>query len=163
MLLSPLYQMSFITSDGQTLDPSTWKGKVVLVVNTATGCGFTPQLEALQSLHAQYASRGLVVLGLPCDQFMGQEPVDDAHMQGTCQMRFGVTFPLLQKAKVNGSDTHPLFAWLKSSLPGTFGPRILWNFTKFLIDAQGKPVKRFGPRVSPLQLQPLIETLLSKS
>jgi glutathione peroxidase len=159
---SPLYQMSYITSDGQNLDPSAWRGKVVLVVNTATGCGFASQFNELQALYEQYSARGLVIIGMPCDQFMGQEPVENTDMQATCQLRFGVTFPLLQKGKVNGPNAHPMFQWLKTALPGTFGPRILWNFTKFLIDAQGTPVKRLGPKTNPNTLIPLIESLLLK-
>jgi glutathione peroxidase len=160
---SPLYSLPLVLSDGQLLSPEILKDKVILIVNTATRCGLASQLEGLQALEDKYKSDGFMVIGMPCDQFLGQEPVSDEDMQSTCATQFGVNFLLLQKANVNGPDTHPLFQWLKRALPGTFGPRILWNYTKFLIDRSGQPVERFGPKTVPQKLEKRIQSLLKST
>ena len=124
---------------------SAYIGKVVLVVNTATQCGLTPQFEGLEKLYQDYKDKGLIVLGFPCNQFGAQEPLSNDSMEETCKINHGVTFPLFEKIEVNGDHTHPVFKYLKSKLGGVFGRRIKWNFTKFLLDRDGRPVKRFSP------------------
>jgi glutathione peroxidase len=155
------YELNANTPQGQPVSMSRYEGKVVLVVNTATQCGFTPQFKGLEHLYQQYKDKGLVVLGFPCNQFAGQEPESNENMQQTCQLNFGVTFPLFEKIDVNGHHTHPIFKLLKRSLGGLFGSRIKWNFTKFLIGADGRPVKRFSPVTKPGAIEPYIKKLLS--
>ena len=150
------------TPQGQPVSMSGYEGKVILVVNTATQCGLTPQFEGLEYLYQQYKDKGLVVLGFPCNQFAGQEPVSNENMQQTCRLNHGVTFPLFEKIDVNGPNTHPVFKLLRRSLGGLFGSRIKWNFTKFLIDAEGRPVKRFSPVTKPAAIEPYISKLLSR-
>jgi glutathione peroxidase len=154
------YQLSANTPLGQPIELSAYKGKVVLVVNTATQCGLTPQFEGLQRLYEEYKDKGLVVLGFPCNQFAGQEPLSNESMVSTCQLNYGVTFPLFEKIEVNGPHTHPVFKFLKSKLGGLFGSKIKWNFTKFLIDADGRPVRRFAPIAKPDSIEPYIRKLL---
>ena len=156
------YELSMNTPQGQPVSMSGYEGKVILVVNTATQCGLTPQFEGLEYLHQQYKDKGLVVLGFPCNQFGGQEPVSNENMQQTCRLNHGVTFPLFEKIDVNGPNTHPVFKLLRRSLGGLFGSRIKWNFTKFLIDAGGRPVKRFSPVTKPAAIEPYIRKLLSR-
>jgi len=141
---------------------SSFKGKVVLVVNTATQCGFTPQFEGLEKLYRTYKDQGLVVLGFPCNQFGSQEPVSNEEMAATCKINYGVSFPLFEKIEVNGENAHPLFKYLKSKLGGLFGRRIKWNFTKFLIDPTGRPVKRFSPVTKPEAIEPYIKALIDR-
>jgi glutathione peroxidase len=133
---------------------------VVLVVNTATQCGFTPQLPGLQRLHDQYADRGFTVLGFPSDQFH-QEPLEDDEMQGTCQRNFGVSFPMFSKVAVNGRDSHPLYRWLRSQKKGLLGGRINWNFTKFLIGRDGRVIGRYAPATKPNAIADDIERALA--
>ena len=154
------YQLSANTPQGQPVPLSVYQGKVVLVVNTATQCGLTPQFEGLEKLYETYKDKGLVILGFPCNQFGGQEPLTNETMEATCKINHGVTFPLLEKIEVNGPNTHPVFKYLKSKLGGLFGRRIKWNFTKFLIDANGKPVKRFSPVTKPEAIESYIQSLL---
>ncbi len=154
------YQLSANNPRGQSVDMSAYKGKVVLVVNTATQCGLTPQFEGLEKLYQDYKEKGLVILGFPCNQFGSQEPLSNETMEETCKVNHGVTFPLFEKVEVNGPHTHPVFKYLKSKLGGLFGSRIKWNFTKFLIDAQGKPVRRYAPVTKPAAIEPLIKELL---
>ena len=156
------YELSMNTPQGQPVSMSGYEGKVILVVNTATQCGLTPQFEGLEYLHQQYKDKGLVVLGFPCNQFGGQEPVSNENMQQTCRLNHGVTFPLFEKIDVNGPNTHPVFKLLRRNLGGLFGSRIKWNFTKFLIDAEGRPVKRFSPVTKPAAIEPYIRKLLSR-
>jgi glutathione peroxidase len=156
------YELSMNTPQGQPVSMSGYEGKVILVVNTATQCGLTPQFEGLEYLYQQYKDKGLVVLGFPCNQFAGQEPVSNENMQQTCRLNHGVTFPLFEKIDVNGPNTHPVFKLLRRSLGGLFGSRIKWNFTKFLIDAEGRPVKRFSPVTKPAAIEPYISKLLSR-
>jgi glutathione peroxidase len=135
--------------DGEQVDLGDYSGQVVLVVNTASQCGFTPQYQGLQELHDAYADRGFSVLGFPCDQFGGQEPGSDAEIASFCERRFGVSFPLFSKVEVNGDGAHPLFSWLRSEKGGLLGNRIKWNFTKFLVDRRGRVLKRYGPTTPP--------------
>jgi len=146
-------------ADGSDTDLATYDGKVVLVVNTATGCGYASQMPGLQQLHDEYADRGFAVLGFPSDQFK-QEKVDDAEMAGVCQTQFGTTFPLFAKIQVNGKDSHPLFAWLKKQKKGSLGGRINWNFTKFLVDRDGRVVGRYSPTTEPEDLKADIEAAI---
>jgi len=140
---------------------ANFEGKILLVVNTATQCGLTPQFTGLEQLYNKYKGKGLVVLGFPCNQFANQEPVSNENMEQTCQLNFGVTFPLFEKTDVNGPQTHPVFRLLKRQLGGLFGSRIKWNFTKFLVDADGRPVRRFAPVTKTAAIEPYIQKLLS--
>ena len=137
-----------------------FKGKVVLVVNTASECGFTPQLEGLETLNKKFKDDGLVILGFPCNQFGKQEPGDEKSIAEGCVVNYGVTFPMFSKVAVNGKEAHPLFKYLKSELGGILGSKIKWNFTKFLIDRKGKPVERFAPITKPESLEKDIKKLL---
>lgn len=156
-----LFDFSIRTLDGEPFDIHSLKGKVVLIVNTASKCGFTPQYKDLEQLHRRYADKGLVVLGVPCNQFGAQEPGTPEEIQAGCQMNYDVTFSLLEKIDVNGANAHPLFRWLRQECPGLFGTTIKWNFTKFLIDKQGRPISRFAPLTNPASLTGKIEELLA--
>ncbi|MFI8337238.1 glutathione peroxidase [Pseudomonas taetrolens] len=156
-----LLDIPCITLDGQHTTLAEYEGKVLLVVNTASKCGFTPQYAGLEALWQQYKDRGLVVLGFPCNQFGQQEPGDEAAIAGFCEVNFGVSFPLFKKVEVNGNQAHPLFVQLKTRAPGLLGSqRIKWNFTKFLISAQGQRVKRYAPTTRPEALKSDIEACL---
>ncbi len=149
------------TIDGKDQDLGTYLGDVVLVVNTASKCGLTPQYEGLQHLYDAYAARGLVVLGFPCDQFGHQEPGTEEEIAGFCERNYGVSFPMFAKIDVNGADTHPLYAWLKSEKSGLLGGAIKWNFTKFLLDRDGHVVDRYAPQTEPTELTADIEEQLA--
>jgi glutathione peroxidase len=157
------YQLTANTPQGRPVSMSDYRGKVVLVVNTATECGLTPQFEGLERLYQNYKDEGFVVLGFPCNQFGHQEPLTNDVMEQTCQINHGVTFPLFEKIEVNGPATHPLFRFLKKRLGGLFGRRIKWNFTKFLIDANGIPVRRFSPVTKPEAIEPKVRRLLQQT
>ncbi len=147
--------------DGQPIDLSVYKGKVLLIVNTASKCGFTPQYKGLQKIFEQYADRGLVVLGFPCDQFGHQEPGKDDEINSFCELNFGVSFPLFAKIDVNGKEAHPLFAHMKTEAPGLLGSEgIKWNFTKFLVGRDGKVISRYAPATTPEAIAKDIEALL---
>ena len=146
--------------DGSVEDLSDYAGKVVLVVNTASQCGFTPQFEGLEKLYEQYTDQGLVVLGFPCNQFGGQEPGDSDQIGAFCQKNYGVTFPMFEKIDVNGDDAHPLFQWLREEKGGLLGDKIKWNFTKFLIGRDGQVIGRFGPTTKPEKISGDIEKAL---
>lgn len=152
-----LYELEATDIQGRPVPLNQYKGKVLLIVNTATQCGFTPQLEGLEKLYQKYKSKGLVVMGFPTNQFAKQEPGDNDHIAQVCQINYGVTFPMFSKTKVNGSDAHPLFKYLKKQLRGLLGSRIKWNFTKFLVDKEGRPVKRFAPTTKPEKIGGYIE------
>ena len=154
------YQLKASDPQGRPVGMSDYKGKTLLIVNTATKCGLTPQFEGLEQLYERYRDKGLVVLGFPCNQFGGQEPESNETMAETCKINYGVTFPLFEKVEVNGAGAHPVFKYLKSRLGGWFGSRIKWNFTKFLIDAEGRPVRRFAPTTQPASIEPYIQKLL---
>jgi len=128
---------------------SKYAGNLVLVVNVASHCGFTPQYDGLEKLYQEYKDKGLVILAFPCNQFGGQEPGDAAEIMSFCKLNYGVTFPIFSKIKVNGKEAHPLYNYLKTELPDTLGGRIKWNFTKFLVDRTGKPIKRFESNETP--------------
>ncbi len=155
------YTLTARTPQGKLLPMSDYKDNVVLIVNTATRCGLAPQFEGLEQLHLAYKEKGLVVIGFPCDQFAGQEPESNATMEEVCKVNHGVTFRLTEKVDVNGPDTHAVFRFLKKELPGLFGSRIKWNFTKFVLDRSGRPVKRFAPITKPERLEKLIQQLLA--
>jgi len=148
---------------GSEVSMADYRGKTVIVVNTASKCGFTPQYTELQKLYDEYKDRGLEILGFPCNQFAHQEPGDGEAISQFCSINFGVSFPLFEKIDVNGSTAHPIFQYLTKALPGSIGKRVKWNFTKFLIGPDGTPVKRFAPADSPLSMKPLIEELLAKN
>lgn len=155
------FDLSFKDSTGATVNMRRFQGKVVLVVNTATRCGLAPQFEELERLHQIYKDKGLSVIGFPCNQFLNQEPETDETMVSVCKRNFGVTFLLAQKIEVNGKNTHPVFAYLKRTLPGgLFGKKIKWNFTKFLITPEGKPYRRFAPTIQPAAIEKDILQLL---
>lgn len=145
---------------GEEIDLSRYRGKVVLVVNTASKCGFTPQYAGLEALYRKYAERGLVILGFPCNQFAHQEPGDAKSIEDTCRLNYGVNFPMFAKIEVNGPGAHPLFAWLKRELPGTLGKAVKWNFTKFLIGRDGEPLERFAPITPPEKMETAIRKAL---
>ena len=147
-------------ADGSALDLSAHKGKVLLIVNTASKCGFTPQYEGLENLYQEYADQGLEILAFPCNQFGNQEPGDAEEIKNFCSLNYDVSFPLMAKIEVNGAEADPLWKHLKSEKSGLLGSRIKWNFTKFLVDREGNVVARHGPAVKPEQLKSEIEALL---
>ena len=156
-----IYKFNAVLSNKKEISMEEYKDKVVVVVNTASKCGFTPQYNGLEELYQKYKDQGLVILGFPCNQFGKQEPGNDEEIQEFCKINHGVTFPIFSKIDVNGSNEHPLFDYLKGSLPGILGTEgIKWNFTKFLIDKNGTPVKRFAPNTEPKDLAKEIESLL---
>ncbi|MGL4712584.1 MAG: glutathione peroxidase [Shewanella sp.] len=156
-----IYNQSATDIHGNTLCLDQYRGKVVLIVNTASECGFTPQYKGLEALYQAYKEQGLVILGFPCNQFGGQEKADDQGIQAFCELNFGVTFPLFSKIEVNGENTHPLYQYLKKAAPGVLGTEgIKWNFTKFLINRQGQAIERFASTTKPEALESKIITLL---
>ena len=157
-----LYDFSAKLNNGTDQSLSAYKGKVLLIVNTASECGFTPQYKGLQELHVKYHDRGLEVLGFPCDQFGHQEPGSDAEIQSFCELNYGVTFPIFSKIEVNGTGAHPLYKFLKDERGGLLGDAIKWNFTKFLVDKQGSVVERFAPPTTPQRISADIERELAK-
>jgi glutathione peroxidase len=159
--LSSIYDFSVNRLDGTPVTLRDFAGKVLLVVNTASKCGFTPQYEGLEALHREYGERGLVVLGFPCNQFGAQEPGTAEQIGEFCRKNYGVSFPMFEKIEVNGAGAHPLYRWLKSNAKGVLGSEaIKWNFTKVLIDRDGRVVERFAPTTKPEDLKPHIEALL---
>jgi len=155
-----IYDFSVPTSTGEEQALSDYQGKVVLIVNTASKCGFTPQYEGLQTLHDTYAERGLVIIALPCNQFRGQEPGTNVEVQEFCQMNYGLSFPVMGKIEVNGEGRHPLYRYLTEQAGGLFNNNIKWNFTKFLVDRNGQVVDRFATITKPADLAKSIEKLL---
>ena len=154
------YDYSAENIDGKEVNMGNYKGKVVLVVNTASKCGFAPQLKDLEELYKGYKDLGLVILGFPCNQFMNQEPGDNKDVKNFCEINYGVTFDMFGKVDVNGSNTHPIYNYLKEQEKGIITKDIKWNFTKFLIDREGNVVKRYSPTTSPLKIKDDIEKLL---
>ena len=154
--MTPFHQLTANSLGGQLISMADYAGKLVLVVNTASHCGFTPQYAGLETLYKKFAASGLVVLGFPCNQFGHQEPGGADEIAQTCHIHYGVSFPMFEKVEVNGTATHPVFRYLKDELPGVLGGRIKWNFTKFLIGRDGKPLKRFAPLTSPEKMETLI-------
>ena len=147
--------------DGRVVDLGDYEGRVVLVVNTASQCGLTPQYAGLQGLYDTYAQQGFTVLGFPCDQFGHQEPGDDSAIDEFCKLNFGVTFPLFSKIEVNGDDAHPLYHWLREERSGVLGDAIKWNFTKFLVGRDGAVIRRYAPTTTPDKLAADIEAALA--
>lgn len=162
--MEKFYDFSAMNLRGnKEISMSDYAGKVVVVVNTASKCGFTPQLEGLETLYKKYKDQGLVVLGFPCNQFGHQEPGDESSIEGGCVINYGVTFQMFSKINVNGNNALPLFKYLKSELKGTLTDSIKWNFTKFIIDRNGKPIKRFGSITTPSKIERfLLENRLIK-
>ncbi len=159
--MTSLHDFSVKAPDGRDCSLADYAGKVVLIVNTASKCGFTPQYTGLEALYERYRERGLVILGFPCNQFGHQEPGNAAEIGEFCTLNFGVTFPLFAKVEVNGPHAAPVFEFLKSAQPGVFGSQaVKWNFTKFLIDRRGQPVARYAPTTAPEKLAADIEALL---
>ena len=147
--------------DGQDVDLSAYDGQVLLVVNTASQCGFTPQYQGLQELHDEFAAQGFTVLGFPCDQFGNQEFSEDEEIAAFCEKNFGVTFPMFSKVDVNGRDAHPVFRWLRKQKGGLLGDKIRWNFTKFLVSKDGEVIGRYAPTTAPEKIGADIEKALA--
>lgn len=157
-----LYDLEAQSIDHQTVPLSRYQGQVMLIVNTASACGFTPQFTGLEKLHTSHSAQGLAVLGFPCNQFAGQDPGDDAQIAAFCQKNFGVSFQMMAKVKVNGDEAHPLYQWLTAEAPGLLGSKaIKWNFTKFLVGRDGRVIKRYAPQDSPEKMAKDIEAALA--
>ncbi len=156
-----IYKYTATTLGGEDVSLEKWRGRVLLVVNTASACGFTPQYAGLEALYRKYEPRGLTVLGFPCNQFGAQEPGNEVEIGAFCEKNYGVTFPLFAKVDVKGANAHQLFQYLTQAKPGLLGTEaIKWNFTKFLIDRNGDPVARYAPQTKPEELEKPIEKLL---
>ncbi len=154
------HQFNATSLQGKEIKMDSYKGKVVIVVNTASKCGLTPQYEGLEKLYKTYKDQGLVILGFPCNQFANQEPGNSTEISEGCLINYGVSFPMFSKVDVNGPSTHPIYTYLKTSLPGFPGSNIKWNFGKFIIDKSGNPVKRYSPFTKPEKMVKDIESLL---
>ena len=158
-----VFDFSATALDGTPVDLSRYRGQVLLIVNTASGCGFTPQYAGLEALHRDFGARGFEVLGFPCNQFKNQEPGTEAEIGQFCERNFGVSFPLFAKVDVNGANAHPLFRHLKREAPGILGTGLVkWNFTKFLVGRDGKVLKRYAPKTRPDEIRSDIEQLLAR-
>jgi glutathione peroxidase len=156
-----VYDFSAQSIDGAPVALSQYRGRVLLIVNTASACGFTPQFGGLEQLHQTYGARGLVVLGFPCNQFGGQDPGSNEQIGAFCQKNYGVSFPMMGKIEVNGADAHPLYRWLSAEAPGLLGSKaIKWNFTKFLVGKDGRVIRRYAPQDAPAKLASDIEAAL---
>jgi glutathione peroxidase len=153
---SQFYHLSAESLQGKEISMQEYKDKLVLVVNTASKCGLTPQFEGLEELYKRYKDKGLVILGFPCNQFANQEPGDAKQISEGCLINYGVTFPMFSKIEVNGINAHPIYKYLKHELSGFAGEKIKWNFTKFLINKSGKPIKRFAPITKPSKMESYI-------
>ena len=159
--MSSVYDFSALDIHGQTVKLEQFRGKPLLIVNTASACGFTPQFAGLQALHEAYADKGLVVLGFPCNQFGGQDPKPNNEIEQFCQLNYGVNFRMMEKIEVNGAGAHPLYQWLKGEKPGVLGTEgIKWNFTKFLVGKDGQVLKRYAPTDKPESIKADIEAAL---
>jgi len=158
------HQFEATDIQGQPADMARWKGQVVLVVNTASACGFTPQFAGLEALFQKHRDAGFTVIGFPCNQFGGQDPGSDGEIAQFCQKNYGVSFPMMSKIAVNGDETHPLWAWLKAQAPGILGTQaIKWNFTKFLVGRDGQVIQRYAPQDGPASLEGDIQRALDAS
>jgi glutathione peroxidase len=159
--MASVYDFEAVSIDGKPAHLSTQKGKVLLIVNTASACGFTPQFAGLEKLWETYADKGLVVVGFPSNEFGGQDPGTDGEIASFCQLNYGVKFPMMSKVKVNGTDAHPLWKWLTAEAPGILGTKgIKWNFTKFLVGKDGQVIKRYAPNDAPESITKDIEAAL---
>lgn len=161
-VIDNFYRQKALTLQHQEVSMETYRGKVVVVVNTASKCGLTPQYEGLEDLYEKYKDQGLVVLGFPCNQFGHQEPGSAGEIEEFCQVNYGVSFPMFAKVDVNGAQAHPLFRYLRMHLGGVLGSRIKWNFTKFVVDRQGNPVKRFSPITKPEAMESYLQELFKQ-
>ena len=161
-MTTTIYDLSVTSNRGEEIDFAQFRGRPMLLVNTASKCGFTPQYDGLQALHEKYGPEGLVVIGFPCDQF-AQELSDDEAIEEFCRLNFGVTFPLTTKVDVNGKGTHPVFEFVKERSGGLLGSAVKWNFTKFLVAPDGVTVKRYSPKTDPAALSADIEALLPRA
>ena len=160
--MTTVYDFKALQIDGKSVALKKFKGKVLLIVNTASACGFTPQFAGLEELHQQFASDGLAVLGFPCNQFGAQDSGSNEEIAGFCQLNYGVTFPMMAKVEVNGDDAHPLYQWLCQEAPGLLGSKaIKWNFTKFLVGKDGAVIRRYAPTDTPQSLAKDIEKALA--
>ncbi len=160
--MSSIHDFEALSIDGKPVSLAQFKGKPMLIVNTASACGFTPQFGGLEKLHKTYGARGLVVLGFPCNQFGSQDPGSNDEIASFCQLNYGVNFPMMEKINVNGTDAHPLYQWLTAEAPGLLGSKaIKWNFTKFLVGKDGRVIKRYAPQDAPEKLAADIEAALS--
>jgi glutathione peroxidase len=158
-----IYEFEVDTIKGEKKSLIQYENKVLLIVNTASNCGFTPQYKELQDLSEEYGDQGFTVLGFPCNQFMGQEPGNNSDIENFCEINYGISFPMFSKIDVFGENAHPLFVYLASHAPGLFGSKaIKWNFTKFLVNNKGEVVKRFSPNTNPSEIKPDIEVLLKE-
>ncbi|MBO1515626.1 glutathione peroxidase [Metabacillus bambusae] len=158
-----IYQFEVDTIKGEKRTLKQFENKVLLIVNTASNCGFTPQYKELQELYEEFGDQDFTVLGFPCNQFMGQEPGNNSDIENFCEVNYGVSFPMFSKIDVNGEKAHPLFVYLASHAPGLLGSKaIKWNFTKFLVNNKGEVVKRFSPNTNPSEIKPDIEDLLKE-
>ncbi len=161
-MTTSVYDFTCQTPGGKKKPLADYQGKVLLVVNTASKCGLTPQFEGLEAMYEEYRDQGLEILGFPCNQFAGQDPGSNDEIMEFCQLNYGVSFPMFGKIEVNGGGTDPLFQYLKKEAPGTLGTqRIKWNFTKFLIDSSGEVVKRYAPTVKPKAIEKDVKKLLA--
>ncbi len=160
--MTSIYDFEAATIQGSNNKLEQYRGKVLLIINTASKCGLTPQFEGLEALYNQYKDKGLAIIGFPCNQFGQQDPGNNDEIQEFCQMNYGVSFPMYAKIDVNGSDTHPLYQYLKDEAPGLMGSKkIKWNFTKFLVNKEGDVIKRFAPATKPEKLANAIEKALA--
>lgn len=160
--MSSIHDFEALSINGKPVSLAQFKGQPMLIVNTASACGFTPQFGGLEKLHKTYGERGLVVLGFPCNQFGSQDPGSNDEIASFCQLNFGVTFPMMEKIDVNGAEAHPLYQWLTAEAPGLLGSKaIKWNFTKFLVDKDGRVIKRYAPQDAPEKLASDIEAALA--
>ncbi len=160
--MTTIYDFEALSIDGKKVALKKFKGKALLIVNTASACGFTPQFAGLQQLHDTYGPQGLVVLGFPCNQFGAQDAGSNDEIASFCQLNYGVAFPMMQKIEVNGAQAHPLYQWLSAEAPGLLGSKaIKWNFTKFLVDKAGAVLKRYAPTDTPQSLASDIEAALA--
>ena len=158
-----IYDFKVTNNKGEEVSLSEYKGKVLLIVNTATGCGFTPQYKGLEELYKKYRDKGLEILDFPCNQFGHQAPGSDQEIDSFCTLKYDTTFPRFKKIDVNGENASPLYKWLKSEKGGLFGNAIKWNFTKFLVDRNGKVVERYSPTTAPSKIEDKIKELLDKN
>ena len=158
--MTTIYDFAALTNRGVEKSFADYRGQVLLIVNTASKCGFTPQYKELEALYQKYKDAGLVVIGFPCDQFAHQEPGTDTEIEQFCQINFGVTFPLMKKIEVNGENEHPLYTFLKAQAGGCLGRKIKWNFTKFLVSRDGNVIKRYAPATKPMKIEKDIVEML---